>query len=73
MFSIQLFVFVAVSICGVCSYTYIIPPEVGKSADHEGYCFHSESESLIKTGQSIILKSCEEVSCADDYTIGVYG
>lgn len=73
MISIQLFVFVAVLFCGVCSYTYIIPPEMGKASDREGYCYHEDSKSLIKTGASIILKSCEEVSCGKDYTIGVYG
>ncbi|CAO1430970.1 unnamed protein product [Diamesa hyperborea] len=46
---------------------------MGKSQDHEGYCFHTESKSLIQAGKSVILKTCEEVTCGKDYTIGVYG
>lgn len=44
------------------------------TTDHEDYCFHNESQTLIKRGESAALKEpCEEAACGRDYTISVYG
>lgn len=54
-------------------YVAIMPPEVAKSKDHEGYCYHQSFNALIKVNGSEIFSNCEEVSCGSDYTMTIYG
>lgn len=41
--------------------------------DHDDHCFYNDTQSLIKRGESVILKTCEEVSCGDDYSMTISG
>lgn len=43
-------------------------------SDHEDYCLYNDTQSLIKRGESMIMRAtCEEVSCGDDYTMQILG
>ncbi len=41
--------------------------------DKYDYCYHEESQLLIKRGNTITTPKCEEVSCWPDYSIQING
>lgn len=67
-----IFIFASMVI-GSWSYVMIVTGDVGKSADHEGYCYYEPGDVLIKKGETKILRGCEEASCDNDYGIHIRG
>lgn len=57
----------------VLSYVALVPPEVAKSKDREGYCYHQAYNASIKVNESQILPNCEQVSCREDYFMSIEG